>query len=277
MKVIDCSSTEDRMRPSNPVNRWLLKLRFGSTWLRDMESQEAVITSLQKLLDNKYYMLRNVQLAGLEIPIPLILIGPPGVRILYTSASRGVFRAKGDVWEELDDYKQVFRQTRPNLMARASLMARAIDTHLVAKGVQSAPVEPTLFFTDPGTHVELVRPAVRIVLMDALERYVAGLVQGRAFLSQEDIEEIVNSFDCVKEVLERSRAVSLQHDAFSFTDEATSQRVSASFAQPTILDQAIEKLNKIPFSNRQWFLLIFMVIVNILLLAAFVVLILLTS
>ncbi len=44
---------------------------------------------------------------------------------------------------------------------------------------------------DPGTHIDSTRPAVRIIMSDALERFAISLSQGRAVLSPETIFKIV--------------------------------------------------------------------------------------
>jgi hypothetical protein len=52
-------------------------------------------------------------------------------------------------------------------------------------------VEPVIMAADPGLHVESVRPLVRVVLNDAIERFAASLMQARPVMTLETAHEIV--------------------------------------------------------------------------------------
>jgi len=276
MRVIENPKDKEKRTSLNRLDEMISSLRLGKGWSQDMKAQDGVVSALEKLLDNKYVLLCNVELEGLDVPIPLVLVGPTGVRVLYPSAARGVFRARGDVWEQLENNQQVFRPATPNLLARAILIARAVAAFLVGREMPMPEIEPVLIFVDPGTHVDAVRPEVRVLTMDGLERYLSGIVQSRAFLDKEDVQKIVNLFMHSMGHPGEGEGAAPEHDAFSFTDEG--ERPSS-----TILDRLprgermVSTLNKIPFSTRQWVLLGLMVIVNILILVGFVLLILLTS
>jgi hypothetical protein len=275
MKVIDNPKASGKSAQPGKLDDIFGSLHLGRTWTQDMQTQEEVIAALDKALDNRYVMLRNVTLEGLEIPIPLVMVGPPGLRVIYPCATRGIFRAKGDVWEQMEDRQQVYRAASPNLLTRTELMGQAVAAFLAARGMPTVEIEPALFFSDPGTHVDSVRPAVRVVLVDGLERFIAGLVQSRAFLEKEDVTKIVDLFLQSMGVTERDISPYPDRDAFSFSDEPAE-------AKETVLDRiprgegVVKILNKIPFSGRQWFVLGFMVVVNIVILVAFVLLVLLT-
>jgi hypothetical protein len=240
-----------------------------------MESQEGLIAALEKALDNRYNMLRNVTLEGLDIPIPLVLVGPPGIRVIYPSAARGIFRAKADIFEFMDERTQSYRSANPNLMTRTALMGQAVATFLTARGMPPMDVEPVLYFSDPGTHVETVRPVVRILLVDGLERFIAGLLQSRIFLDKEEVQKMTDQFLKSMGISERDLSPFPERDAFSFSDYSGDK--------PSLGDRLprgegmVKTLNKIPFSGRQWFLLGCMVVVNIVVLIAFVLLVLFTS
>ena len=109
-----------------------------------------------------------------------------------------------DAWEEMDDRTQRFKITRPNLLQRSQLMAKAVDTYLAARNFDLAAAEPALVFTDPGIHVDTVRPIVRVVQADALDRFGAGLAQSPAFLEKETVQRIVNALNQESLVLEAS-------------------------------------------------------------------------
>jgi len=273
MKVVDRSELVTAGQSPGVFTRALKTL--GSTLLeKDNEAQDAVINALNKVLDNRFVMLCNITLEGPDVPIPLILIGPPGIRVIYASSSKGVYRAKENIWEELDDRTQRFRIVRPNLLERTSLMARAVDTYLASNGYHVPASEPVLFLSNPGVHVDTTRPIVRIVLTDALDRYIATYAQSVAFMEQEQVQEIAKAF--VGDVFSNNGAKLVpEHDAFSFRDLPEEKPVAPS---PMVLIDRSEPqvLKKIPFTSKQWIFLGLLSLMNIIILTVFVVMVLMT-
>jgi len=274
MRVLD-NSTQDRTgKKPDVINR--ARSRLSQSWSqKEAHAQEVVINALQKVLDNKYVMLREVTLEGPDIPIPLILIGPSGVQVIYASILKGVFRAKEDVWEELDDRTQKFSIARPNLLTRTLLMARAVNTYLAEHGHKLPEVEPVLFFSDPGINVETTRPVVRIVQMDALDRFVAGLLQSQTNLEPEAVQKIANALAGDQVDLGQKPMID-ERDAFAFRDLPPDKPQSLT---PKVVIDSSEPgfLKRIPFSGRQWLVLGLIILVTIIVLVAFMILILLSS
>lgn len=190
MKINDLSLPSIPQSSGKLSDRLRNFLKFGLSGEKDRQAQQAFVAHTSKLLNNQYTLLCNVKLPGLDIPIPLILIGPTGIRTIYPSALRGIYRAKNDAWYVMDSGSQHFKPASPNLVARAQLMARAIETYLLKQGQQQE-VEPALFFSQAGVHVDTIRPAVRVVLTDAADRFVAGIVQTRPTLNAATAEQIV--------------------------------------------------------------------------------------
>lgn len=276
MKVIDSTSQASKSQTPSMLSGMIESIKLGRTSL-DIQSQEAVIAALEKVLDNRYFMLRSVVLNDIEEPVPLILAGPHGVTAIFPNASRGVYRAKGDDWEQMDDSRDIYRPALTNLIIGTQQMAYAVETYLKSKMDRAPSVEPTLVFTDPGIHIEMARPSVRIVMLDAIDRFTASLLQQQFNLDRDEVETIVD-------ILARSIGVVLdespfpERDAFSFPDESEKQSKI-----PDIVDRiprgegAVKTLNKIPFNNRQWLVLGLLVVVNILILTALVLFILFSS
>jgi len=274
MRVLD-NSTQDRAgKKPDVLNR--ARSRLSQSWSqKEAHAQEAVINALQKVLDNKFVMLREVTLEGPDIPIPLILVGPTGVHVIYASTLKGVLRAKEDVWEELDDRTQKFSIARPNLLTRTLLMARAVNAYLAEHGHKLPEVEPVLFFSDPGINVETTRPVVRIVQMDALDRYVAGLLQSQTNLEPETVQKIANALAGDQVDLGQKPMID-ERDAFAFRDMPPDKPQSLT---PKVVIDSSEPgfLKRIPFSGRQWLVLGLIILVTIIVLVAFMILILLSS
>jgi hypothetical protein len=275
MRVINLSTSvisNSRLDVSGALGKVFKKSDAKS----DPEAEKVVIETLERLLDNQYVILRSVPLDDPEVPIPLVLVGPPGVRMIYASSIKGLFRAKEDAWEEMDDRTQRFKISRPNLLLRGQLMGRAVDTYLAARNFDLAPAEAVLVFTDPGIHVDTVRPIIRVVQADALDRFGAGMVQSPAFLDKETIQRIVSVLGGEKlATRQAAKTAAEMQDAFSFKDLPPSKERRS----PEVIYHSSEAplFRKIPLTKRQLAVLGLMVLVNIIILSAFVFLILLTS
>jgi len=248
-------------------------------WGQDIQAQEGIISLMQKSLDSRYTLLRNVLLEGLEIPIPLVLVGPPGLRVVYVSGERGIFRARDEYWEKMDERSQNYRSTQPNLITRAELMGKAVDAYL-STHVENLPVaEPVLMFADPGIHVEAIHPNVRVVLMDAMDRYFTALVQGRPFLSPQQVQMIVNLLSHSSDEPVKEEGAPQKEDAFSMKEDEKHRMALPSIGISAPNDEVAMRLVKKvpPISNKQWMVLGCMMFVNILLIVGFVIYILLNS
>jgi hypothetical protein len=277
MKVIKNSKLNPKESASSPMGDVIGSIKSGLNLSEGIQAEDAVIASLERMLDNRYVILRDVTrdvtLPGLRVPIPLVLLGPTGVRVLNPSSKRGIYRAQGENWEQMDDRRQDFKPAQPNLIMRAQLMARAVEKFLTGQGYELPEVEPVLVFTEPGVHIETVRPVVRVILIDGLERFTAGLAQGYPILEKEDVQKIADLFSDSMGLKNLDASAYPKQDVFSFTDEEAE-------TNPSWLDQIpagegiVSTLNKIPFSSRQWLLLGTMMIVNVFVLLTFILLVL---
>lgn len=167
--------------------------RFGLSWDRDLQAQQVFVNYLNNTLENKFILLRNMTLPGLPLPVPLILIGPPGVKAIYASAVKGVFRAKGDKWLALDASHKRYVAVQPNLVKRAFLMSQAVQDYLFQRDIMLPGVEAVIFFSHPGLHIEPVQPATRIVQRDGIESFVTGVLQSPVIMSSTDGQVIAET------------------------------------------------------------------------------------
>lgn len=166
-------------------------MKFGADWIKEVEAQRQVIFVLGKVLDRTYTLLRNVTPAGMEASFPLILIGPAGVFVMYVSPLTGMFRAKGDQWGTISG--NTYKTEKNNLLVRTERMARAIQVFLQRRGfMELINIEGVLLFSDPSVHVDSVRPIVRVVMRDALERFAISLMQARVVLTPDSVQNIID-------------------------------------------------------------------------------------
>ena len=269
MNIIDCDEIRGRGDQSkSPDSFWgSLKLGRGGSQAKDV--QEKVIAAFQRFVSNKYFMLRDLQLTGLETRVPLLLVGPAGIWVLNPSPLRGVFRAKGDSWEIIDDRKHTYKPADDNLLASTENMSRAARDFLAAYGERQIRIEPVLVFTNPGIHIETVRPVVRIVLIDALDRFISGIVQSRVIYNGEQVQKIVDLFTAPAD---DSLEIGAGEDEFSVTRQARAQeRLDSAAAQLERIDNSFSNVERLPFSSRQWLILGGLILINIIILAAFVI------
>lgn len=177
-------------------------LKFGLRWYAEMQAQAFVTDRLGKSLGADYVLIRNLAIPGTFHVLPLILIGPQGVRVLYASPARGVFRAKGDEWMVFDGGARHFRRRRPNLQTDVVANAKLIQDLLQERGYPLPEVEAVLIFANPRTHVDTARPRVRVVLADAIENFASNLLQFPPIMNQGDVDLLVESLTAAPAVPE---------------------------------------------------------------------------
>jgi hypothetical protein len=190
MQIFDFSPTAGQTPAQGSLQRLSLVFKYGAEWTAEMEAQVTIMDLLGKYLDDRYYLLRNVSLPDLDVPIPFILLGPPGIQMIYVTPVRGIYRARGDLWFVVDTRRR-FRPAAPNLIIRSTLMARAIQVFLEQRGFPNTKVDPILVSTSSGLYIEAIRPTIRIVMSDAVDRMIAGLQQDPLVLTRPEVEQMV--------------------------------------------------------------------------------------
>jgi hypothetical protein len=168
-------------------------LRHGLRWYGEIQAQQAVTQRLSGVLGADFVLISNLSLPGINEPFPLILIGPQGVRLILTSALRGVYRAKGTEWMTFDSGRRRFKRVRPNLQHICGGKAETLLKYLNSAGFPLPEVEAVLIFIDPRTHVDTAGPRVRIVLSDAIEHFSANMMQLPPIMDHEDISGVVDA------------------------------------------------------------------------------------
>jgi hypothetical protein len=191
MKIVDQTPFYKENGELSLIDRGKAIIQFGFGWFKEMEAQKSIIAVLGKNLDRNYTLLRNVIPAGMDARIPLIMVGPTGVFVMNVTAQVGMFRAKGDQWGTISG--NALKPESPNLITRTERMARAVQVLLHRQGfVDLTEVEPVLLGANSGFNVDSLRPIVRIVMRDALERFAVSITQARVVFSSEAAHQIVN-------------------------------------------------------------------------------------
>lgn len=264
MKVLDYSSIPFKSGKLSFVDRIKGISRFGFSWVSEMKSQEVIVRYLSRVLDYKFTLLRNITILDSNVPVPLILIGPPGVTVIYNSTIKGVYRAKGETWSTMDNRARHFKTAKPNLVMRTILMSRAAGTFLSSIGLAVEPDE-VLVFTETGAHVDTLRPAVRVVLVDALERFGSRLMQAQPIFEMEEVRAMVTTvMDYFEDEAELDETVTSKPLVYQPTEDK--------------LGKALDPIQrKLGLTRRQWLLLGGIVAAEVIILLIFLVIILLTA
>jgi hypothetical protein len=191
MKIIDKTPYYQQNGELSIVDRARAIMKYGPGWFKEVEAQKSVVAVLDKNLDKRFTLLLNSTPPALGATIPLILVGPTGVYAMCVTNFTGTLRAKGDQWGTING--NTFKPEKPNLLTRTERMARAIQVFLQRQGYADlTSVEAVLLCADPALHVDSMRPIIRIVMRDALERFTVTIAQGRAILNPESVFDIVN-------------------------------------------------------------------------------------
>jgi hypothetical protein len=192
MKVIDKTPYLNKKGTIGPLERIQGTFFMGTTWYGDMKGQEEVIGILERILDNRFVLARNPILPGSQdVRLPLVLSGPPGVFLLNVTNMRGMFRAKGEEWGTISG--DHFKPLKPNMINLTARYCQGLQKFLERQGIMNMlTVEPILLATNPGMHVDTIRPLVRVVMSDALERFAVSVSQARALQSPEDAQLIID-------------------------------------------------------------------------------------
>jgi len=245
MKVIDQSPVRADIQPFDKFKAYVKGIsQFGWGWRADVKSEETIIASLQRFIDNSYTIVRNVILEGIDVPIPLVLVGPSGVYVLLASGATGVFRAKNEVWMEMSRSSRKYAPVRKNLITRAQLMSRVIDAYLTHHQRPHSPIHAALLFGNAGAHVDSVRSAVRVVLKDGMERFANSVVQGdTVYKKRDEIQDIVDA-------LTGNLPVQV---------EIPAEPVPQKPRKPTPVDKLTKATKKMGWGKRKWIMLGLMV------------------
>jgi hypothetical protein len=191
MKIIDHTPFFNKETGEISIlDRAKAMMKYGANWIKEVEAQKQVIPVLGKVLDRNYTLLRNVTPPGLEASFPFILVGPTGVFVMYVTPLTGLFRAKGDQWGTISG--NAFKNEKPNLMTRTEHMARAIQVFLQRQGyLEIISVDAILLCSDLSVHVDSIRPIIRVVMRDALERFAISITQARVVLNPKSVQDVI--------------------------------------------------------------------------------------
>jgi hypothetical protein len=190
MRRIEMSEFRDDDGSISLENRIRGTIQNGLNWYNEMAAQDEVFQRLNRTLGNEQILLCNLILPGTNLHVPQILIGPQGVRVFVPTAAKGVFRAKGEEWLKFGSSGKRFTRAKPNLISLTQMLSQTVLKYLRDYGYPLPEVEGVLIFTNPRTHVDSLKPSVRIVLTDAIDHFAANLQKFQPIMDMDDIRDV---------------------------------------------------------------------------------------
>jgi hypothetical protein len=269
MKLIDYSKKNEDTGFMNKVETALEDLMtFGFSGNVDKKAQETLIQLFSRNLDSQYTLLRQVPLAPGRVPVPFILVGPPGVFVIHVSGVEGIFRAREESWLEMHRQTREYRPAKRNYLTEAMKLTADVQ-EFMAQTRQSLPdPSPLLIFARPGVHIESNQPVVRILRVDAVDRFLSGLPQSQPLLDAVEMRNLVEALVVAADDTLRLDAMP-QEKKPSRTSKIPQAISSTLYAEPK-LPKAVKKIR---LSRKQWTLLILMLVVEFIAVIVFLVMI----
>jgi hypothetical protein len=189
MKIIDKTPLLNEKGELGFVQRLQGMMEYGFSWPSELQAQKAIVSYFDRQLEKGYTLIRNYTLGKSGITIPIILLGPAGIYVIHVAYLKGRYEARGDAWNVAsgDGYKPA----SDNLIQKTLRMARALKSFIERQGVQvPVDIEPVLIGGDPGLHIEPVKPAVRVLMIDGVKSFVTSLTTGEQVLRTETVYEL---------------------------------------------------------------------------------------
>lgn len=184
MKIIDKTPLLDEKGNLGFTQRVQGMLQFGFNWPRELQAQKVIIAFFERQLEKGYTLIRNMPLGQSGIIIPMILLGPAGMYVIEITHLRGRYEAKGDSWNV--EAGNQYKPAPVNLVQQTMRKALALQKYIERQGVTLAvPIEPVLIAGEPGLHIESVRPAIKVMMIDGIKGFVTGLTTSKPTLRAE--------------------------------------------------------------------------------------------
>jgi len=191
MKIVDKTPLLDEKGNLGLMQRIQGMLEYGFNWPRELEAQNAIVRFFDRQLEKGYTLIRNMALGQSGIMIPMILLGPSGIYVIEVTHLRGRYEARDESWnvESGDQYKPA----PVNLIKQTMRMARALQAFIERQGVRiPVGIEPVIIAGDPGLHIESVRPAIKVMMIDGIKSFVNSLTTGRPVLTNEQVHNFTD-------------------------------------------------------------------------------------
>jgi nuclease-like protein len=188
MKIIEKTPLFNEKGELSVLQRVQGILKYGFDWPNELEAQKAIITFFDRQLEKGYTLIHNMTLGASGIVVPIILLGPAGIYVIHVTYLRGRYEARGNAWNE--EAGDSYKPAQVNLIQHTARMANAVKKFIERQGVKlPVPIEPVLISGNPGLHIDAVKPAIRVLMIDGIKSFVTGLSTAPQVLRVEAVHE----------------------------------------------------------------------------------------
>ena len=240
MRTIDLSKYQAESGFAGVLKTMQGVFSYGWSWQQNRKSQEELIEILETVLGNDCVLLRDVEIPKVGRPIPVVLITPASLMVINPKTQQGFFRAEGKRWEELgrdDEYKPASN----NLIRETWLYQKTIEGYLKQHNFSAPTDRGVMIFVSPETHVESIRPRVRIIQADGIKNFARELAISKPVFSDIDFRSVVR-------LLSDPRLPEKQK-----IKKGPSEKTAKMPERMAKVDENLEKVtNRINFSRREW-------------------------
>jgi hypothetical protein len=269
MKLIDYTKKHEEPGLMNKVETALEDLMtYGFSGNVDKKAQETVTQLFSRNLDSQYTLLRQIPLAPGKTPVPLILVGPSGVFVIHVSGVEGIFRAREESWLEMHRQTREYRPARRNYLTEALKLNEDVKDFMAQTQPSLPDPSPLLIFGRPGVHIESNQPVVRILRVDAVDRFLSGLQQSQPILDAFEIRNLVEALVVAAD--DTLRLEAMPEEKKPSRKPKVPQAITDTLYTEPKLPKAVSKIR---LSRKQWMLLILMLAVEFIAVIAFLIMI----
>jgi hypothetical protein len=189
MKIIDKTPLLNEKGELGIVQRIQGMFEYGFRWPVELQTQKTIITYFDRQLEKGYTLIRNYTLGRSGITVPIILLGPTGIYVIQIANLRGRYEVKNDQWNV--ESGESYKPAPVNLVQQTMRMAKALRSFIARQGTKiPIEIEPVLIAGDPGLHIESVRPAIKVMMIDGIKAFVSNLATGQPVMSSENVYEL---------------------------------------------------------------------------------------
>jgi hypothetical protein len=270
MKLIELSQKRtEKEGVKNVIDQISRLLPFGKSGEHTID---AIIARFMRGLDNRFTMVRNLPLEGVEECIPAIIVGSPGVLLLNISPLQGDFRSREESWWEMSKTTHRYNPGHPNLIKQSIEYAQKLTSELDRRQKSHPEIVPVLLFANPGVQVEMTNPPIRIVLMDGVENLIGTWLNSEEVLTISEIDFLADTLEIIGNP---EKAIPMGEGEDFFGRDLLEPEKKASFSLPKVKLPTKESMTaieaKLNFSPRQWLIIeILMVLLILVLIGAIV-------
>jgi len=219
-------------------------------------SDEAILDRFLRGLDNRYILLRNLQLEKTGQVFPPIMVGPAGLAVLNISNEQGFFRVRENSWWKMNKSSHRYDPAKPDLVKQSQEYAQKLGSILDAHGKSHPEVTPLLILANPGVHIETSNPAIRIVLVDGIDNLISTLLNSEDVIPPNTINTLADSLAVTADP-EKAIPMGEGEDFFGkdlYVPEKKAPPKMPSISLPS--DMPLPEVDKkLQFSKKQWIIL----------------------